>query len=77
MLETMLNQFPPLEQEAFRETCLRNGVAPDGFTVTAVKDATGTVPARGRSISVRLGREVRQYDGNQTARNGPAISRTT
>jgi hypothetical protein len=26
MLETMLNQFPPLEQEAFRETCLRNGV---------------------------------------------------
>ncbi|KAI3597204.1 hypothetical protein D8I24_6870 (plasmid) [Cupriavidus necator H850] len=46
MLETMLNQFPPLEQEAFRETCLRNGVAPDGFTVTAVEDETA--PKRGR-----------------------------
>lgn len=57
----------PSEQEAFRETCLRNGVAPDGFTVTAVEDAAGAVPARGRSISVRFGREVRQYDGNQTA----------
>ncbi|RDJ98498.1 hypothetical protein [Cupriavidus lacunae] len=64
MLDTMLNQFPPLEQEAFRETCLRNGVAPDGFTVTAVE---GAVPARGRSISVRFGREVRQYDGSQPA----------
>ncbi|AQV93955.1 MULTISPECIES: hypothetical protein [Cupriavidus] len=67
MLETMLNQFPPLEQEAFRETCLRNGVAPDGFTVTAVEDDAGAVPARGRSISVRFGREVRQYDGSQSA----------
>lgn len=55
---------PPLEQEAFRETCLRNGVAPDGFTVTAVESA---VPAGGRSVSVCFGREICQYDGNQTA----------
>jgi hypothetical protein len=59
MLGTMLNQFPPMEQEAFRETCLRNGVAPDGFTVTAVEDAAG-----GRTVSVGFGREIRQYNGN-------------
>ncbi|WP_042876744.1 hypothetical protein [Cupriavidus necator] len=64
MLDTMLNQFPPMEQEAFRETCLRNGVAPDGFTVTAVEDAAGAVPAHGRTVSVGFGREIRQYNGN-------------
>ncbi|MCY1244588.1 hypothetical protein D9M68_608660 [compost metagenome] len=67
MLDTMLIQFPNLEQEAFREACLRNGVAPDGFTVTAVEDATGAAPAGGRSITVRFGREVRQYDGSVSA----------
>ncbi|WP_257993495.1 hypothetical protein [Cupriavidus pauculus] len=67
MLDTMLNQFPPLEQEALWETCLCNGVTPDGFAVTTIEDAAGAAPAHGHTMSVGFGREIRQYYGNHAA----------
>lgn len=74
MLDIMLNQFPLMELEAFRETCLRNGVAPDGSTVTAVEDAAGghegaasRYASAGTSASTMEARPP----------NGLAISRTT
>ncbi|GAB3628928.1 hypothetical protein PTE30175_00507 [Pandoraea terrae] len=68
MLETMLPQFPLSEQEAFSETCLRNGLAPDVFTVTAVEEentGNGADTPLERSVTVRLGKVVREYDGSQ------------
>lgn len=65
MLDRTIRQFPELERDAFREVCLRNGLAPDGFDVSSVEHFSGAAPAEAleRRVTVRMGKTVREYDG--------------
>jgi hypothetical protein len=65
MLDQTILQFPDMERDAFREVCLRNGLAPDGFEVSSTEHFSSGAPSEAldRSVIVRMGKTMREYDG--------------
>ena len=65
MLDQTILQFPDMERDAFREVCLRHGLAPDGFEVSSTEHFSTDAPSEAldRSVIVRMGKTMREYDG--------------